>query len=81
MSLQLSALVAGTKYRGEFEDRLQSIVREITDPKAEPTILFIDELHNLVGAGAAEGKALFAQQGAVKLIIYSREALLRYVEF
>jgi len=55
ISLELSALVAGTKYRGEFEERLQSIVRELTNPKSIPTILFVDELHNLVGAGAAEG--------------------------
>lgn len=55
VSLELSNLVAGTKYRGEFEERLQAIVQELTDPKAPPTILFIDEIHNLVGAGAAEG--------------------------
>jgi ATP-dependent Clp protease ATP-binding subunit ClpA len=55
VSLELANLVAGTKYRGEFEERLQAIVREVTDPKAPPTILFIDEIHNLVGAGAAEG--------------------------
>lgn len=40
---------------GEFEERLQAIVKEVTDPKAPPTILFIDEIHNLVGAGSAEG--------------------------
>lgn len=56
MSLELATLVAGTKYRGEFEERLQSIIQEVTAPKAPPTILFIDEIHNLVGAGAAEGK-------------------------
>ena len=55
ISLELSALVAGTKYRGEFEERLQSVLQEVLDPKAPPTILFIDEIHNLVGAGAAEG--------------------------
>lgn len=55
ISLELSTLVAGTRYRGEFEERLQSIVKEVTDPNAPPTILFIDEIHNLVGAGAAEG--------------------------
>ncbi len=55
MSLELSLLVAGTKYRGEFEERLQLVLKEVTDPKAPPTILFMDELHNLVGAGAAEG--------------------------
>lgn len=55
ISLELSSLVAGTKYRGEFEERLQSIVKEVTNPKSPPTILFIDEIHNLVGAGSAEG--------------------------
>jgi ATP-dependent Clp protease ATP-binding subunit ClpA len=55
ISLELSTLVAGTSMRGEFEERLQNILSELTDPKAPPTILFIDEIHNLVGAGAAEG--------------------------
>jgi ATP-dependent Clp protease ATP-binding subunit ClpC len=55
VSLELSNLVAGTKYRGEFEERLQSILKEVMDEKAPPTILFIDEIHNLVGAGSAEG--------------------------
>ncbi|OEU16210.1 AAA_2-domain-containing protein [Fragilariopsis cylindrus CCMP1102] len=55
VSIELANLVAGTKYRGEFEERLQAIISEVTDPKAPPTILFIDEIHNIVGAGAAEG--------------------------
>jgi len=55
VSLELAALVAGTKYRGEFEERLQAIIKEVTDPENPPTILFLDEIHNLVGAGAAEG--------------------------
>lgn len=55
VSLELANLVAGTKYRGEFEERLQSIVEEVTDETAPPTILFIDEIHTLVGAGSAEG--------------------------
>jgi len=54
-SLELANLVAGTKYRGEFEERLQAIIEEVTDEKAPPTILFIDEIHTLVGAGSAEG--------------------------
>jgi len=55
ISLELANLVAGTKYRGEFEERLQAIVEEVTDERAPPTILFIDEIHTLVGAGSAEG--------------------------
>jgi len=55
ISLELANLVAGTKYRGEFEERLQYIIKEVTGDKAPPTILFIDEIHNLVGAGSAEG--------------------------
>lgn len=54
MSLDLGALVAGAKFRGEFEERLKSVLSEITDSNGE-IILFIDELHTLVGAGAAEG--------------------------
>lgn len=52
VALDIGALVAGTKYRGEFEERLKKIVAEV---KESGTILFIDELHTLVGAGAAEG--------------------------
>jgi len=54
LSLDLGALVAGSKYRGEFEERLKAVLKEIEDAKGE-VILFIDELHTLVGAGAAEG--------------------------
>ncbi|MFX1449500.1 MAG: ATP-dependent chaperone ClpB [Promethearchaeota archaeon] len=54
ISLDLGALVAGTKYRGEFEDRLKAVLKEI-NMGAGKFILFIDELHTLVGAGAAEG--------------------------
>lgn len=54
-TLELSNLVAGTKYRGEFEERLQAIIKEVMDPKAPPTILFIDEIHTIVNAGAADG--------------------------
>ncbi|MBN1355627.1 ATP-dependent Clp protease ATP-binding subunit [bacterium] len=53
ISLDLAALVAGTKYRGQFEERLQAVIKELQ--KARSVIIFIDELHTLVGAGAAEG--------------------------
>ncbi|NLB18317.1 MAG: AAA family ATPase, partial [Syntrophomonadaceae bacterium] len=53
LSLDLSTMVAGTKYRGEFEDRLTKVVNEIKN--AGDVIVFIDELHTMVGAGAAEG--------------------------
>ncbi len=54
VSLDLGALVAGTKYRGEFEERLKAVLKEITAAEGQ-CMVFIDELHTLVGAGAAEG--------------------------
>ncbi len=56
LALDLGALVAGAKYRGQFEERLKAVLKEITDAAGE-IILFIDEMHTLVGAGAAEGAA------------------------
>ncbi len=54
VALDLGAMVAGSKYRGEFEDRLKAVLKEIEESSGQ-IILFIDELHTLVGAGAAEG--------------------------
>lgn len=54
LALDMGALIAGAKFRGEFEDRLKSVIREITESDGQ-IILFIDEIHTVVGAGAAEG--------------------------
>ena len=54
LSLDLGSMVAGSKYRGEFEERLKAVLKEITDSDGE-VVTFIDELHTVVGAGAAEG--------------------------
>ena len=54
VSLDIGSLIAGSKYRGEFEERLKAVLKEIADAKGQ-IILFMDELHTIVGAGAAEG--------------------------
>lgn len=54
LALDMGALIAGAKYRGEFEDRLKAVVKEVTEADGQ-IILFIDEIHTLVGAGASEG--------------------------
>lgn len=54
MSLDMGALIAGAKYRGEFEDRLKSVIKDVTDSNGK-IVLFIDEIHTIVGAGAAGG--------------------------
>jgi len=56
VALDVGALIAGSKYRGEFEDRLKAVLREVTEAEGQ-VILFIDEMHTIVGAGAAEGAA------------------------
>jgi ATP-dependent Clp protease ATP-binding subunit ClpB len=56
VALDIGALIAGTKYRGEFEDRLKAVLREVAEAEGS-IIMFIDELHTIVGAGAAEGAA------------------------
>ena len=53
VTLDMSAMIAGAKYRGEFEDRLKSVIDEVK--KAGNIILFIDEIHTIIGAGASEG--------------------------
>ena len=55
MALDMGALIAGAKYRGEFEDRLKAVIKEVVDAAGE-IILFIDEMHTIVGAGRAEGR-------------------------
>ena len=54
IQLDMGALVAGAKYRGEFEERLKAVLKEITSATGE-ILLFLDEMHTVVGAGAAEG--------------------------
>ena len=54
MALDLGSLIAGAKYRGEFEDRLKAVIKEVTSSSGK-IVLFIDEIHTVVGAGATQG--------------------------
>ncbi len=54
VALDMGALIAGAKYRGEFEERLKAVLKEVTDSRGQ-IILFIDEIHTVVGAGATQG--------------------------
>ena len=56
VSLDLSGIVAGSKYRGEFEERIKKVIQEVT--KAGNVLLFIDELHTIIGAGGAEARSM-----------------------
>ena len=56
IALDLVSMVAGTKYRGEFEERVKNLMDE--SAKAKDVILFIDEIHNIIGAGAAEARSM-----------------------
>ena len=53
MTLDLSGMIAGSKYRGEFEERIKNVINEVI--QAEDVLLFIDEIHTIIGAGSAEG--------------------------
>ncbi|MBQ7544371.1 MAG: ATP-dependent Clp protease ATP-binding subunit [Synergistaceae bacterium] len=87
VQLNMGTLVAGTKYRGEFEDRLRRIVKELVDSKGE-VILFVDEVHTIVGAGNAEGSTDAANilkpelsRGAFQLIgATTQDEYRKYVE-
>ncbi|MBQ9389758.1 MAG: ATP-dependent Clp protease ATP-binding subunit [Synergistaceae bacterium] len=87
IQLNMGTLVAGTKYRGEFEDRLRRIVKELTDSKGD-VILFVDEVHTIIGAGNAEGATDAANilkpeisRGAFQLIgATTQDEYRKYVE-
>lgn len=64
ISLDMGALIAGAKYRGEFEDRLKAVLKEVTDSDGQ-IVLFIDEIHTVVGAGSALVNRKFAVHSLV----------------
>ena len=63
MSLDMGSLIAGAKYRGEFEDRLKAVIKEVTGSNGK-IILFIDEIHTVVGAGATDGAMDAVESGS-----------------
>ena len=73
MSLDMGALIAGAKYRGEFEDRLKAVIKEVTDSNGK-IVLFIDEIHTVVGAGATQG-AMDAGERGWPLRVLAAEAM------
>ena len=72
LALDISLIVAGTKYRGQFEERLKTIMRELTE--SHNIIIFIDELHTLVGAGSAEGSARRRQHPEARALAAARSS-------
>lgn len=64
----MGALIAGAKYRGEFEDRLKAVLKEVTESDGQ-IILFIDEIHTVVGAGTSAQKLLFSNLFSLECIV------------
>src|SRR5205807_182424 len=73
LALDLSLIVAGTKYRGQFEERLKTIMKELME--SQNCVIFIDELHTLVGAGSAEGSLDAANPGEYRKSIEKDRSL------
>lgn len=72
MALDMGALIAGAKYRGEFEDRLKAVLKEVSDSSGK-IVLFIDEIHTVVGAGATGG-AMDAGEGCAYITVCKTKA-------
>ncbi len=73
MSLDMGSLIAGAKYRGEFEDRLKAVIKEVTDSNGK-IVLFIDEIHTVVGAGAT-GVSIMLTSSVFMCLSATEEAL------
>ena len=78
VSLDMGALVAGTKYRGEFEERLKSVLAEVKEA-AGKVILFIDEIHLVLGAGKGEG-AMDAGETTTAMLTYTLQLWILHVQ-